>query len=104
MKKGRKPLDAKFEEFIQTGNIPSAAQDNAQHTEKRLTQEVPQANEKTPTQRFIADIIPPAPRKTKRLSVDFPDDLYDELTKLSKECGLPKTEIVRRLVAKALHE
>ena len=95
----RKRLDQKGKEFIYGSKAQSPFQDNNQSLEQSVEQTLTQK----PTQHnsLLAEILPQK-EPTQRFCVDLPESLSKRLTQLSKQSGIPKTEIVRRLLIKAL--
>jgi hypothetical protein len=105
MARTRKRLDAKAQQFLDTGKVESDSQSDTQSSQQKITQKSTQKKQQSSSHSSIlAEILPASPEKTKRLSVDLPEALYDQLTELSKEYGIPKAKIVRQLVDKALNE
>jgi hypothetical protein len=101
MARTRKRLDAKAQQFLDTGKVESDTQSDTQLSQPKITQKNQHSSSHSS---ILAKILPPSPEKTKRLSVDLPEALYDQLTQLSKQYGIPKAKIVRQLVDKALNE
>lgn len=105
MARTRKRLDVKAQQFLDTGKVESDTQSDTQLPQPKITQKSTQKSQHSSSNSSIlAKILPPSPEKTKRLSVDLPEALYDQLTQLSKQYGIPKAKIVRQLVDKALNE
>lgn len=81
-------------------------QDFEQQHEQRFEQTAAQRKPKGKAQpnALACEILPEAQfekEDTQRLCVDLPKSLAQKVSKLAKQSGVPKTEIVRRLLIKA---
>lgn len=97
----RKPLDEKGKQFIYQGKAQNFEQEVEQDFEQTVESDSSQSNS------LLSEILPEAQQrkeKTQRFCVDLPQSVSKKLAKLSKQSGVPKTEIVRRLLIKALGE
>lgn len=103
----RKSLDQKAAEmFLQTGVAPDSSEVQ-QQVQQEVHQQIQQSHQQVsqqdvqPSSDLLADILQ-TPQETVRFTVDLPKDLHQRLCEVSKQAGVPKTEIVRRLLNKAL--
>lgn len=99
----RKSLDQKAAElFLQTGVAPESPE-----VQQDIQQELQQAPQQAPQQQLqqsnLLDEILKPQQETIRFTVDLPKDLHQQLCEASSRSGIPKTEIVRRLLNKALN-
>lgn len=95
----RKSLDQKAAElFLQTGVAPESPE-----VQQDIQQELQQVPQQQLQQSNLLDEILKPQQETIRFTVDLPKDLHQQLCEASSRSGIPKTEIVRRLLNKALN-
>lgn len=78
----------------------STTEANTESIQQKSTEKKSQAGKAK--SKLLEEIIPEQ-EATKRLTVDLPESLYDQLTEVAKSSKVTKSHIVRLLIAKALN-